>query len=84
GGYGLGNRFGSGRESRAITLQNAKQNIQQLASKLQLKPHAVDTALNYYKLALTKHLTKGRKSTHVVAACVYMVCRKDGTSRILV
>ncbi|GFR12410.1 transcription factor IIIB 90 kDa subunit [Trichonephila clavata] len=81
--YGLGHGYGPGRESRAITLQNARQNIQNLASKLQLKPPAVDTALSYYKLALNKHLTKGRKSAHVIAACVYMVCRTDGTSRIL-
>ncbi|GBM82445.1 Transcription factor IIIB subunit [Araneus ventricosus] len=81
--YGLGNGFGSGRESRAITIQNARRNIENLASRLQLKPPAVENALNYYKLALSKHLTKGRKNAHVIAACVYMVCRRDGTSRIL-
>ncbi|XP_055950342.1 transcription factor IIIB 90 kDa subunit-like [Argiope bruennichi] len=81
--YGLGHGFGSGRESRAITIQNARRNIENLASRLQLKPPAVENALNYYKLALSKHLTKGRKNAHVIAACVYMVCRRDGTSHML-
>ncbi|GFS29486.1 transcription factor IIIB 90 kDa subunit [Nephila pilipes] len=71
--YGLGRGYGPGRESRAVTLQNARRNIQSLASKLNLKAPSVDTALGYYKLALNKHLTKGRKSAHVIAACVYML-----------
>ena len=29
----------------------------------------------FFKLALTKNLTRGRKSTHVIAACVYITCR---------
>ena len=32
-------------------------------------------AFYFFKLALSKHLTRGRKSTHVIAACVYITCR---------
>lgn len=32
-------------------------------------------AFYFFKLALAKHLTRGRKSTHVIAACVYITCR---------
>lgn len=34
-------------------------------------------------MALNRHLTRGRKSTHIYAACVYMTCRTEGTSRKL-
>ncbi|GIY02360.1 transcription factor IIIB 90 kDa subunit [Caerostris extrusa] len=78
---GLGQGFG--RQSQALTIQNARRNIQQLASKISLNPTDAETAVGYYKLALAKNLTKGRKTTHVIAACVYMVCRKNGTSHML-
>lgn len=61
----------------------AKQNIQNLASKLNLNNHFIDTAFGFYKIALSKQMTKGRKSSLVIAACVYMVCRKEETPRIL-
>ncbi|XP_054716876.1 transcription factor IIIB 90 kDa subunit-like [Uloborus diversus] len=82
-GLNLGSRFGFGRESRAITLQNARRKIQDLCSKLNLNPRCVDTAFGFYKVALSRQLTRGRKSTHVVAACVYMVCRKEETPHML-
>lgn len=34
-------------------------------------------------MAVSKHLTRGRKMTHVIAACLYLVCRTEGTPRIL-
>ena len=48
-----------------------------------LNQHCTDTAFNFYKMALQRQLTRGRKNTHVVAACVYMTCRTEGTPRIL-
>ena len=29
-------------------------------------------------------LSRGRKSTHVIAACVYITCRTEGTSHMLI
>ncbi|XP_030626978.1 transcription factor IIIB 90 kDa subunit-like [Chanos chanos] len=74
---------GMGKESRAITLQNAKRQINHLGHQLQLNQHCLDTAYNFYKMALCKHLTRGRKVTHVVAACLYLVCRTEGTPHML-
>lgn len=34
-------------------------------------------------MAVSKRLTRGRKMAHVVAACLYLVCRTEGTPRIL-
>ncbi|XP_016325468.1 transcription factor IIIB 90 kDa subunit-like [Sinocyclocheilus anshuiensis] len=81
----LGGNFhtGVGRESRAATLQNAKRQINHLGHQLQMTRHCLDTAFNFYKMALSKHLTRGRKSSHVIAACLYLVCRTEGTPRIL-
>lgn len=81
--FGDGHLTGVGRESRAQTLQRARQNINSLGHQLQMNKHCLDTALNFYKMALMKHLTRGRKSSHVIAACLYMVCRTEGTPHML-
>jgi len=81
-----GNNFVSsiGRESREITLKNARKKIVALATQLRLRPDHIDMAFYFFKLALSKHLTRGRKSTHVIAACVYITCRTEGTSHMLI
>lgn len=61
----------------------AKQQINTLGHQLQMNQHCLDTAFNFYKMALNKSLTRGRKSSHVMAACIYLVCRTEGTPRIL-
>ncbi|XP_073340027.1 BRF1 general transcription factor IIIB subunit a [Pagrus major] len=81
--FGDGHYTGMGRESRAQTLSRARQNINTLGHQLQMNQHCLDTALNFYKMALMKHLTRGRKSSHVIAACIYMVCRTEGTPHML-
>ncbi|KAF0044195.1 hypothetical protein F2P81_003353 [Scophthalmus maximus] len=70
---------GMGRESRAQTLQKAKQHINTLGHQLQMNQHCLNTAFNFYRMALGKHLTSGRKASHVIAACLYLVCRTEGT-----
>uniref|UniRef100_A0A8C8R7P2 Cyclin-like domain-containing protein n=1 Tax=Pelusios castaneus TaxID=367368 RepID=A0A8C8R7P2_9SAUR len=72
-----------GKESRAQTLQNGRRQIHHLGNQLQLNQHCLDTAFNFFKMAVSKHLTRGRKMTHVIAACLYLVCRTEGTPRIL-
>uniref|UniRef100_A0A3B3Q3P6 Transcription factor IIIB 90 kDa subunit n=1 Tax=Paramormyrops kingsleyae TaxID=1676925 RepID=A0A3B3Q3P6_9TELE len=72
-----------GKESRAQTLLNGKRQINHLGHQLQLNQHCLDTAFNFFKMAVCKHLTRGRKMAHVVAACLYLVCRTEGTPRIL-
>ncbi|KAM9354800.1 transcription factor IIIB 90 kDa subunit-like [Pholidichthys leucotaenia] len=81
--FGDAHISGMGRESRAQTLQKAKQSINTLGHQLKMSQHCLDTAFNFYKMALNKHLTRGRKHLHVVAACIYMVCRTEGTPHML-
>lgn len=81
GGGGIG---GYGRESREITLRNARKKIEALAHQHSLRRDRINMAFHFFKLALARHLTRGRKSTHVIAACVYITCRTEGTSHMLV
>ncbi|XP_068610259.1 BRF1 RNA polymerase III transcription initiation factor subunit b [Brachionichthys hirsutus] len=80
---GSGYHTSVGKESRAQTLQSGKRQIQQLGSQLQLNQHCLDTAFNFFKMVVSKHLTRGRKSEHVIAACLYLVCRTEGTPHML-
>lgn len=79
----FGDAYLTGKESRAQTLQRARQHINTLGHQLQMNKHCLDTAFNFYRMALTKKLTRGRKATHVIAACLYMVCRTEGTPHML-
>ncbi|XP_015824509.3 transcription factor IIIB 90 kDa subunit isoform X2 [Nothobranchius furzeri] len=81
--FGDGFLTGMGSGSRAQTLQRAKQQISALGHQLQMSQHCLDTAFNFYKMALNKSLTRGRKSSHVIAACLYLVCRTEGTPHML-
>ena len=73
-----------GRESREVTLKNARKKIVALAQQLRLRPDHIDMAFYFFKLLLAKHLTRGRKSTHTIAACLYIPCRTEGTSHMLI
>ncbi|CAL4171543.1 unnamed protein product, partial [Meganyctiphanes norvegica] len=72
------------RESREITLNKARQKINALAQQLRLSSHHIDTSHNFFKLSLSKGLTRGRKSNHVIGACVYITCRTEATPHMLI
>ncbi|KAI4990330.1 transcription factor IIIB 60 kDa subunit-like isoform X1 [Hordeum vulgare subsp. vulgare] len=44
----------------------------------------VCTAHNFYKLALDNSFTKGRRTTHVAAACLYIACRRGEKPYLLI
>lgn len=72
---------GLGAESREVTLRKARTGISHLSHQLSLNNHCIETACNFFKMALSRHLTRGRKNTHIYAACVYITCRTEGTAR---
>lgn len=78
-------RGGRAGRRRALSLGCVlgRRQIHHLGSQLQLNQHCLDTAFNFFKMAVSKRLTRGRKMAHVVAACLYLVCRTEGTPRIL-
>ncbi|XP_063874689.1 transcription factor IIIB 90 kDa subunit-like isoform X2 [Scylla paramamosain] len=72
------------RESKEITLGNAKKKINALAQQLRLSQHNSEMAFNFFKLGLSKGLTRGRKTNHVIGACVYITCRTEQTAHMLI
>ncbi len=66
-----------------MTLMNAKRRIKTVCDQLRLNDRFIDMAFNFYKMALNRRLTQGRKHIHVVAACIYITCRSEGTSHLL-
>uniref|UniRef100_A0A8W8HR98 TFIIB-type domain-containing protein n=1 Tax=Magallana gigas TaxID=29159 RepID=A0A8W8HR98_MAGGI len=83
--HSLGISFPHGmkKESRTVTFDNGRKRIQQLGVQLKLNQHCIDTAFNFFKMAVNRRMTQGRKTTHVIAACLYIVCRTEGTPHIL-
>lgn len=63
--------------------RTAKRRLNVLGSMLKLGQYCIDTAFNFFKLALQQNLTRGRKSSVIDTACLYLVCRSEGTPRIL-
>lgn len=58
--------------------------IQQVAGQLHLTSHFVDAAHRLYILAVHHHFTQGRRTAHVVAACLYIVCRREKSPHLLI
>ncbi|ROT63446.1 hypothetical protein C7M84_018658 [Penaeus vannamei] len=72
------------RESKEITLNNARKRINALAQQLRLSQHSIETSFNFFKLGLSKGLMRGRKNNHVIGACVYITCRTEQTPHMLI
>ena len=50
------------------------------SAQLKLKDRHIDESFNYYRLALAKSLTRGRRAEQVYASCVYLSCRTSQPS----
>jgi transcription factor IIIB subunit 2 len=72
------------KQSREVTLMNGKRKIQQIASALKLKGHHVESADRFFKLAVQHNFVQGRRTQNVVAACLYIVCRRLKTPHMLI
>jgi len=82
-GLGGGARF-SHPSSREITMQKGKHRIQALAAALKLTQHHVEAAQRLFALAVNHNFIQGRKTSSVVAACLYIVCRREKTAHMLI
>jgi transcription factor IIIB subunit 2 len=78
------NRYGNARESRDTTLATARRNISQVAGSLRLPPIYVDKAYRLYQLALQRNFIFGRRQMHVVATCLYTICRQEKSPHLLI
>ena len=75
---------GFGRESREATLANGRRKISQVAGALHRTSHHVDAAARLFMLAVQHNFIQGRKTQNVVAACLYIVCRREKTPHLLI
>lgn len=66
-----------------MTIDNGRKSIAQLAASLSLQTHHIDSAHRYFKLAVEHRFIQGRKTEYVVAVCLYIVCRYEKTSHML-
>ncbi|KAI9016770.1 cyclin-like protein [Hyaloraphidium curvatum] len=74
----------SNAESREQTLANGRRRIQQLANALNMSDKYVEAAQRFFNLAIVNNFTRGRKTANVVAACLYIVCRTEKTTHMLI
>jgi transcription factor IIIB subunit 2 len=84
GGAVRGGRYGFSRDSRETTLANGRRRIQEVASRLRLSSHYVDAAHRLFTIAVEKNFVQGRRTTHVVAACLYIACRQEKSQHMLI
>ncbi|EEC43507.1 predicted protein [Phaeodactylum tricornutum CCAP 1055/1] len=83
-GGGAGGRYGFSRDSRETTLANGRRRIQEVASRLRLGTHFVDAAHRLFTIAVERNFVQGRRTTHVVAACLYIACRQEKSQHMLI
>ncbi|CEP08257.1 hypothetical protein [Parasitella parasitica] len=58
--------------------------ISSLAHAVRLPERYRDAAQRYYNLAVVNRFTRGRRSDHVAAVCLYAVCRTEKSSHMLI
>ena len=81
---GGGGRYGFSRDSRETTLANGRRRIQDVASRLRLPRLFVDAAHTFFTVAVEKNFVQGRRTVHVVAACLYIACRQEKSQHMLI
>ncbi|CAK9297116.1 unnamed protein product [Gordionus sp. m RMFG-2023] len=65
------------------TLTRARSDLTRLAARLKINSTCLETALNFYKLALFKGFMRGRRQAMIYGALLYLVCRLENTSHLL-
>ena len=71
-------------ESREQTLHSGKSKIRKIATALKIPDYIADAAGAWLSLALTNNFVQGRRSQNVLAACLYVACRKEKTHHMLI
>lgn len=75
---------GNSMDSRTKTLSSAKRKIRAVAGSLKIPEYVSDAAYQWFSLALANNFVKGRRSQNVIAACLYVACRKEKTHHMLI
>ncbi|KAF8672157.1 hypothetical protein HU200_049724 [Digitaria exilis] len=72
--------------SRQRTLDKGKDEIRQIVNNLHVGggDSIIDKAHRFYGIAVDRSFTKGRRTTHVAAACLYIACRQSKKAYLLI
>ena len=77
-------RYGFMRNSRETTLAKGRASIAEVAGRLRLQNHYVESAHRLFAFAVQRNFVQGRKTMHVVAVCLYIKCREDKSPHMLI
>ena len=83
-GGGRNGRYGFSRDSRETTLANGRRRIQDVACRMRLGHHFIDAAHRLFTIAVERNFCQGRRTLHVVAACLYIACRQERSQHMLI
>ena len=61
----------------ATTIQRGGVRTEWIGQRLGLRNHTIEEAKRMFQLAAQRNFTAGRRTSHVSAACLYIVCRRD-------
>ncbi|KAF8670995.1 hypothetical protein HU200_050271 [Digitaria exilis] len=72
--------------SRQRTLDKGRDEISQIVNNLHVSggESIISKAYNFYKIAVDRNFTRGRRTTHVAAACLYIACRQSKKAYLLI
>ncbi|XP_066362342.1 transcription factor IIIB 60 kDa subunit [Miscanthus floridulus] len=72
--------------SHQRTLDKGKDEIRQIVNNLNVSggETIVNKAYRFYELAVDRNFTRGRRTTHVAAACLYIACRQSKKAYLLI
>ncbi|ORY48580.1 hypothetical protein BCR33DRAFT_657672 [Rhizoclosmatium globosum] len=72
-------------ESREQTIANVgHRRIAQIGNSMKMTDRQIESAQRNFNLAVIENFTKGRKAMCVASACLYIVCRTEKTSHMLI
>ncbi|KAI8837536.1 cyclin-like protein [Chytridium lagenaria] len=70
--------------SRELTIQNGYRRIAAIGTQMKMSERQIESAQRFFNLAYMEKFTKGRRSNNVASACLYIVCRQEKTSHMLI
>lgn len=74
----------SSENSREQTIRKGRQRVNALANAMRLPERLAEQGVRYFTLAVANNFIRGRRSQYVVATCLYIVCRFEKTSHMLI
>lgn len=66
------------------TNTSGRRRIAEVANAMGLQEHIAEAAQRWFNLCITTNFIKGRRTREVAAVCLYVACRMNKSSRMLI